>query len=639
MKRRALLAVFACLSLGTVPSFAEDVDTDTIVVTARRYAVPSETVQQTLLREQASTTIVTAEDIARNQYTTTEEILRNVNGLSIQDQVPGMSSYIRLNGSDRVLVLVDGQSIANGQSSGFGRGTTDLSALPHAADVERVEITRGSGSVKYGSGSVGGVVNIITKKSKRSRTMLEANTGSWGTHDMILTHEGTQDKTSWYVSGNIAQRSYYKFGNTQGTDNADSDYRNMSLTARIDQRFSDADSLTLYAFHKTVEGHYTLFDTTQAEAFIPSFDKKTKEPTVKRIERLYNNASITYHMDEDTDMPGFIRYYNDYTKTYWTNRYHTRTQGVQAEKGWHTGLHRITAGMEWTRDEGTNEAAGYMDKSRNNTAVYAEDALVWKKWTITPGVRYDHSSVYGDHTTPRIAVNYKAGSTFNVYGNWGRVFNPPRFNDLYYYKESSKNGIPSVSRGSEHIQAETGYTQTLGCTYTPSPNTTLDISIFRSNLTNAIDWMKNQLIDGIYVSEVRNLNRERKRGLDITLHRIVNDRWEYTAGYSYIHAEIDEGKGLCRDTTYNRPNGYHAGVNFHTGPWHAAVSMNAGTGRDDTYYVAGSYVIWDAAVSYAVNADTTVYAKVNNITNKGYDLYHSFPEYGRYFQMGVKYTF
>ena len=67
--------------------------------------------------------------------------------------------------------------------------------------------------------------------------------------------------------------------------------------------------------------------------------------------------------------------------------------------------------------------------------------------------------------------------------------------------------------------------------------------------------------------------------------------------------------------------------------------MNAGTGRQYGYYLAGSFVTWDAGVSYDANKDTTIYAKVNNLTNEGYDLYHGYPELGRFYQVGMKYSF
>ena len=132
--------------------------------------------------------------------------------------------------------------------------------------------------------------------------------------------------------------------------------------------------------------------------------------------------------------------------------------------------------------------------------------------------------------------------------------------------------------------------------------------------------------------------------MEITMNKTINDSWDYSLGYSYIYSRVDkgDGKGLVKDTTYNsnnRPNGYRVGLNFHNPTWTASLLMNAGTGRDDTYYVAGSYVTWDAAVGYNANTRTTIYAKVNNLTNKGYDMYYGWPEPGRFWQLGVKYTF
>ena len=67
--------------------------------------------------------------------------------------------------------------------------------------------------------------------------------------------------------------------------------------------------------------------------------------------------------------------------------------------------------------------------------------------------------------------------------------------------------------------------------------------------------------------------------------------------------------------------------------------MTAGTGRNTTIYSGSSYVVWDGSVSYDANKATTLYFKMNNITNKGYEMYQYYPMPGRYFQFGVKYTF
>ena len=126
---------------------------------------------------QSNTTIITAKEMDEHHDSSVQEALQRVSGVSINDMVPGISSYVKLNGDDRVLILVDGQSLANAQGAGYGRGSVDLANLPGVGAIDHIEVTKGSGSVRYGSGAVGGVINIVTKKGDRNESSLDAYTG------------------------------------------------------------------------------------------------------------------------------------------------------------------------------------------------------------------------------------------------------------------------------------------------------------------------------------------------------------------------------------------------------------------------------------------------------------------------------
>ena len=160
---------------------------------------------------EAQTTVVTDKEISANNYKSVEEVLRQVNGVSLNSMVPGISSYVRLNGDDRVNVLVDGQSLANAQGAGYGRGMVDLSTLPGVEQIARIEIVKGAGSVRYGAGAVGGTINIITKKGRKDRTVFDIGGGSWGQRYYGLTQEGSAGSTSWFLTGDLDKRGYYKF--------------------------------------------------------------------------------------------------------------------------------------------------------------------------------------------------------------------------------------------------------------------------------------------------------------------------------------------------------------------------------------------------------------------------------------------
>ena len=572
---------------------------------------------------QSNTTVITAENMEAHQDTTVQQALQRVTGVTVNEMVPGISSYVKLNGDDRVLILVDGQSLANAQGSGYGRGSVDLASLPGIGAIDHIEVTKGSGSVRYGSGAVGGVINIVTKKGDRRESSLDAYTGSWGMHGYTLTDSGRAGATSWLVSGSLEQREYYAFPHGANTDHSRGDISKKSLSLRLDQDLTDQTSLTVKAYHQDYHGHGSTYKADPAGWYLTAN---------KPIDRLVNDYSVTYHFKKQTAQPGFLRYFNDYQRTYWSNHYFTRTQGLEWQDNWQLGSHQhVTAGAEWTEDMGTNYEAHYIDKKRHNQAFYAEDALTFGKFTVTPGLRWDRNSTFGSHQTPRLAMNYKANDAFNVYASWGRVFSPPRLNDQFYMT-TSRGQI--TSQGNENLQPEEGYTETLGFQYQAGPKTVLEGSVFHSNLQHVIRWNR-----AVMPHEAENLDEEDKRGFELTWKQKVNDKWDYEGGYSYIRTKVDKGAGLTFDTTYNQPNGYHAGIHYHSGKWQAGADMTAGTGRNDTYYRNNSYVVWNVSASYSPDAATTMYVKVNNLNDEAYDLYHNYPAAGRNWQVGVKKKF
>ena len=572
---------------------------------------------------QSNTTVITAENMEAHQDTTVQQALQRVTGVTVNEMVPGISSYVKLNGDDRVLILVDGQSLANAQGSGYGRGSVDLASLPGIGAIDHIEVTKGSGSVRYGSGAVGGVINIVTKKGDRRESSLDAYTGSWGMHGYTLTDSGRAGATSWLVSGSLEQREYYAFPHGANTDHSRGDIAKKSLSLRLDQDLTDQTSLTVKAYHQDYHGHGSTYKADPAGWYLTAN---------KPIDRLVNDYSVTYHFKKQTAQPGFLRYFNDYQRTYWSNHYFTRTQGLEWQDNWQLGSHQhVTAGAEWTEDMGTNYEAHYIDKKRHNQAFYAEDALTFGKFTVTPGLRWDRNSTFGSHQTPRLAMNYKANDAFNVYASWGRVFSPPRLNDQFYMT-TSRGQI--TSQGNENLQPEEGYTETLGFQYQAGPKTVLEGSVFHSNLQHVIRWNR-----AVMPHEAENLDEEDKRGFELTWKQKVNDKWDYEGGYSYIRTKVDKGAGLTFDTTYNQPNGYHAGIHYHSGKWQAGADMTAGTGRNDTYYRNNSYVVWNVSASYSPDAATTMYVKVNNLNDEAYDLYHNYPAAGRNWQVGVKKKF
>lgn len=154
---------------------------DEIVVSASR-------IERSLKSTPRSLSIVSAEEIRAATATSIVDLIRREANINLQSffgsdkfatlDVRGMGATATSN----VLVLVDGVRLNTDDLAGPDFATISLS------QIERVEIVRGGNSVRYGNGAVGGVINLITKRSTRSAPQLElqARRGAFDSDDYRL---------------------------------------------------------------------------------------------------------------------------------------------------------------------------------------------------------------------------------------------------------------------------------------------------------------------------------------------------------------------------------------------------------------------------------------------------------------------
>jgi iron complex outermembrane receptor protein len=113
-------------------------------------------------------TVITREEIDASGRSSLADLLRDIAANSFGSFRPQSGSSaqslasinLRGLGSDRTLILVDGR---RAPQAPFAPTVQDLNAIPLGA-VERIEVLREGASAIYGSGAVGGVVNIVVRK-------------------------------------------------------------------------------------------------------------------------------------------------------------------------------------------------------------------------------------------------------------------------------------------------------------------------------------------------------------------------------------------------------------------------------------------------------------------------------------------
>jgi iron complex outermembrane receptor protein len=192
-----------------------------VVVTASR--------QEEEIRETArNVTVITAEDIAQATSNFVPELLSREANVSLRSlfgtdknagvDVRGMGETSNSN----VLVLVDGFRLNSPDLAG-----PDFSVIP-INEIERIEIVRGANSVLYGSGAVGGVINIITKRGKgKPSASLYGSYGSFETVDLRASGGGSYKDLSLSLNADYYDTDGYR-------DNGDLEKKNLGVRAGYD---------------------------------------------------------------------------------------------------------------------------------------------------------------------------------------------------------------------------------------------------------------------------------------------------------------------------------------------------------------------------------------------------------------------
>jgi hemoglobin/transferrin/lactoferrin receptor protein len=181
---------------------------DEIIVTARGYA-------SEIKKVPGGTGVISSNDIHFIQPSSISDALRVIPGVTKSSDSP-WGSEVNIRGSSRanVVFLVDEIRLNTATDIGAQFGTVD------PASVERVEILKGPISSLYGSGTMGGVVNVITRNGRFSHDAyaegglnLLYNFNSSGGSTYAYTAYNSED---YYI---FASSSYRDFGSYKDGSN------------------------------------------------------------------------------------------------------------------------------------------------------------------------------------------------------------------------------------------------------------------------------------------------------------------------------------------------------------------------------------------------------------------------------------
>ena len=499
----SVLAVAVCAA--SLPVMAEEEsdsiqELDTVVV---------QPTAEESLKQMPGVSVISAEDIEkRAPVNDLSDIIRRMPGVNLTGNSStgqrGNNRQIDLRGMgpENTLILIDGKPVSSRNSVRYGKSGErdtrgDSNWVPVDA-VERIEVLRGPAAARYGSGSAGGVVNIITKK------IPEETKGSVTVYANEPQHKEEGDTRR--ITGNIAgplsdEFSYRLYGNLNRTDADDPDInvdetegtsiaagregvRNTDLNGMLRWAPSDKQSFDLsYGYSRqsniyagdTGLGNSAVDEDaatgTNPESFLgKETNRMSRYTTSLQHDGIWDfGTSKSYLQYEKTEnrrlaeglvggTEGRINTDEKYTSLledyvlhsevvvpFTTGMLQTVTAGVEVnymtmDDPATINLARTIVGYEDVDSDGSSRDPA---NSQTLTSAFIEDSIqVSSALELIPGLRVDHSDKFGVNLSPSLNAAYAVTDTFTVKGGVARAFKAPNLYQSHpnYVHYSSGNG-------------------------------------------------------------------------------------------------------------------------------------------------------------------------------------------------------
>ncbi len=209
--------VLTSLLLAALPAFGENMEgeygdaseragirMEEVVVTATRIEDPLRSIPKNI-------TIISGEEIAQAPSNNVVDLLAREANVNLRSYFGGDKwGGVDIRGMgdpsvSNVVVMVDGYRLNPPDLAG-----PDFSSIP-LDQIERIEILRGAGSVVYGDGAVGGVVNIITKKGEGKPQVRVYNSyGNYKTFDGRVSTRGKVKGFGFNLNGDYYTSEGYR---------------------------------------------------------------------------------------------------------------------------------------------------------------------------------------------------------------------------------------------------------------------------------------------------------------------------------------------------------------------------------------------------------------------------------------------
>lgn len=558
-------------------------------------------------------TLFDAQDIADTTQRDLPGLLQFAPGAQIvRNGGPGSTATLFMRGADasESLVLIDGVRVDS-----TSLGSAQIAQIP-LDQIDHVEVVNGNVSALYGSGAIGGVVQIFTKNggSYPPRFNSETEYGSYHTQRQQVGVLGALDaegKTTFSVSLARAKDDGFSSINpalVPAVNPNANGYLNESVSASLRHTFNERWDAGVRFFQSNGNSSYdnaygvptdlnNLYTKVQ-QASVFANGKVTDWWTTHLVAATGNDRSQTELNGVYTD------HFNSDNRQYtWQNDFMLAPQ------------QKIQVGYEHL--DQTLDSNQYSAPNRHVDSGFAGYTGRFGRSQFQANVRRDQYSDFGGANSYYLGYGFDITEHWKATASWSDAFRAPTFNDLYY----PYYGNPAIRPERSHsVEAALQYASgTLGL---------LRLTAFQTRYSNLIQ--ATQVTPGVYMAE--NVGHAKVQGLEAS--------WSGHVGKTDVRAAltlqnpVDEDK----DTDLNRRARRFASftANRSIGSWRVGGEWLVSGARNDSGSNLGGYGIVNLSARYNITRSWYVAAQIQNLFDKDYELAYTYntPRRSAYLTLG-----
>ena len=654
------VVVVGVLSVATLSkSHAEGVgvkpviDNDTTDKTDRELTLDEVSVtgsRAPLTRAQAArmVTVLERADIQAAPVQSVNDLLKYVASVDVRQRGPiGAQTDISIRGGnyEQITILLNGINICDPQT---GHNAFDFPV--DISEIERIEVLEGPAGRVYGTSSLLGAINIVTRPRPTSSVSAHIEGGSYGYLSAGARANVASGKWNNQLSGSYSRSDGYQ-RNSAGGLNSDYSGGKAFYQGTYDD---DIVSVSWHAGLSTKDfGSNTFYGAKWDDQFEHTLKTYTALQAETKKGSFHLKPSIYWNHSYDR-----FELFRDAAEKYPFNYHRTDIFGVNLNGYFDWILGRTAVGAELRNEDLLSGNLGepldnphhisgtdrYYDHgiNRTNISFVVEHNILLRRFTLSAGLVAVKNSWNGMNMKvyPGIDASYRIGNSFKIFANYNTSLRMPSVTELYYSvgghvadKNLKPEEISSVEAGVKY--ADHGITT--------------QASVYHNNWKNMIDWIRNTA-DGpdapwqsVNFTEVKATGFQAQLTLNfrqiVPTQRILKS---FNASYNYLFQDKDidssvESKysleylrhKLVANLQLNIVSRLDLGINFR---WQDRRGIY--TDFDGTVKEYSPYSVVDARLSWTA-PKYKLYLEANNIFDKTYIDYGCVPQPGTWLIAGL----